>query len=68
MQDDVQTNWDQIPMTSHSGRRTFITGFAHKGVNVRVSAALAELRNISTTQRYIELNDLVLREAVELAS
>ena len=53
--------------TSHSGRRTFITGLAHKGVNVRVLAALAGHRNISTTQRYIELNDSVLREAVELA-
>ncbi len=53
-------------LTSHSGRRTFITGLALKGVNVRVLAALAGRRNISTTQRYIELNDHVLREAVEL--
>ena len=53
--------------TSHSGRRTFITGLAHKGVNVRVLAALAGHRNIATTQRYIELNEHVLREAVELA-
>ena len=53
-------------LTSHSGRRTFITGLAHKGVNVRVLAALAGHRNIATTQRYIELNDHVLREAVEL--
>ena len=52
--------------TSHSGRRTFITGLAHKGVNVRVLAALAGHRNIATTQRYIELNDHVLRAAVEL--
>ena len=53
-------------VTSHSGRRTFITALAHKGVNVRVLAALAGHRNIATTQRYIELNDHVLREAVEL--
>ena len=53
-------------ITSHSGRRTFITGLAHKGVNVRVLAALAGHRNIATTQRYIELNDHVLRAAVEL--
>ena len=53
-------------LTSHSGRRTFITGLAHKGVNVRVLAALAGHRNISTTQRYIDLNDHVLRAAVEL--
>lgn len=52
--------------TSHSGRRTFITTLAHKGVNVRVLAALAGHRHIATTQRYIELNDNVLRAAVEL--
>lgn len=52
--------------TSHSGRRTFITNLAHKGVNVRVLAALAGHRNIATTQRYIELNEHVLREAIEL--
>ena len=52
--------------TSHSGRRTFITNLAHKGVNVRVLAELAGHANISTTQRYIELNEHVLRAAVEL--
>ena len=52
--------------TSHSGRRTFITNLAHKGVNVRVLAALAGHSNIATTQRYIEINDTILREAVEL--
>lgn len=52
--------------TSHSGRRTFITTLAHKGVNVRVLAELAGHRSIATTQRYIELNDNVLRAAVEL--
>ena len=53
-------------VTSHSGRRTYITQLAHKGVNVRVLAALAGHRNIATTQRYIELNEHVLRAAVEL--
>ena len=52
--------------TSHSGRRTFITTLAHKGVNVRVLAALAGHSNISTTQRYIDLNENVMRAAVEL--
>ena len=52
--------------TSHSGRRTFITTLAHKGVNVRVLAALAGHQNISTTQRYIDLNANVLRAAVEM--
>lgn len=52
--------------SSHSGRRSFITQLAHKGVNVRVLAALAGHKNIGTTQRYIELNENVLRSAVEL--
>ena len=52
--------------SSHSMRRTFITNLAHKGVNVRVLAALAGHSSISTTQRYIDLNDNVLRAAVEL--
>lgn len=52
--------------TSHSTRRTFITTLAHKGVNVRVLAALVGHKSISTTQKYIELNDNVLRAAVEM--
>ena len=52
--------------SSHSGRRSFLTGLAHKGVNVRVLAALAGHKNISTTQRYIEVGEHQLRAAVEL--
>lgn len=53
--------------TSHSGRRTFITNLAGKGVGVRVLAELASHSSISTTQRYIDVNDTQLRAAVELA-
>ncbi len=52
--------------SSHSGRRTFITNLAAKGVGVRVLAALAGHQSISTTQRYIDVNDQQLRAAVEL--
>jgi len=52
--------------SSHSGRRTFITNLAAKGVGVRVLAALAGHRSISTTQAYIDVNDNMKREAVEL--
>jgi integrase/recombinase XerD len=51
--------------TSHSGRRGFITALADKGINVRVIAELAGHSSIQTTQRYIELNERVLRQAVE---
>ncbi len=53
--------------SSHSGRRSFITSLASKGVSVRVLAALAGHRSIATTQRYIDVNDDLLRGAVELA-
>ena len=53
--------------SSHSGRRSFLTGLAHKGVNVRVLAELAGHKNISTTQRYIEVGEHQLRAAVEIA-
>jgi integrase/recombinase XerD len=52
--------------SSHSGRRTFITTLASKGVSVRVLASLAGHANISTTQRYIDVNDDMKRQAVEL--
>jgi integrase/recombinase XerD len=52
--------------SSHSGRRTFITTLANKGVGVRVLMALAGHRHMSTTQRYIDLNDEMLKVAVNL--
>mgnify|MGYP003330998919 CR=1 FL=1 len=53
--------------TSHSGRRSFITTLASKGVGVRVLASLAGHRSIATTQAYIDVNDAMKRAAVELA-
>ncbi len=52
--------------SSHSGRRTFITTLANKGVSVRLLASLVRHANISTTQRYIDVNDEMKRNAVEL--
>lgn len=52
--------------SSHSGRRTFITNLANKGVGVRVLQALAGHRSIATTQMYIDVNDDMLRVAVDL--
>jgi integrase/recombinase XerD len=53
--------------SSHSGRRSFITNLASKGVGVRVLMSLAGHRNIATTQVYIDCNDNQKRAAVELA-
>ena len=55
-----------IDASSHSGRRTFITRLANKGVGVRTLAALAGHSSIQTTQRYIDVNDAQLASAVEL--
>jgi integrase/recombinase XerD len=52
--------------SSHSGRRTFITTLASKGVGVRVLASLAGHRSIAVTQAYIDVNDDMKRRAVEL--
>jgi integrase/recombinase XerD len=52
--------------SSHSGRRTFITTLADKGVGVRVLMSLAGHKSIGTTQAYIDVNDGQKRKAVEL--
>lgn len=52
--------------SSHSGRRTFITNLAERGISVRVLQHLAAHANISTTQRYIDIRPSMLRAAVEL--
>lgn len=52
--------------TSHSGRRTFITNLASKGVGVRVLMSLAGHQSIATTQLYIDVNDDMKRKAVNL--
>jgi integrase/recombinase XerD len=53
--------------SSHSGRRTFITNLANKGISVRVLASLAGHRSIAVTQAYIDVNDELMRSAVALA-
>tara|TARA_B100001057_G_scaffold234619_3_gene235003 strand:+ start:125 stop:694 length:570 start_codon:yes stop_codon:yes gene_type:complete len=52
--------------SGYSGRRTFITKLANSGVNVRVIAELASHKSIQTTQRYIDINDNLCSNAVEL--
>lgn len=50
--------------SSHSGRRWFITRLAHSAVSPKVIMALAGHRSLATTQRYIEVNDEMMRTAV----
>lgn len=53
--------------TSHSGRRSLVTSLASKGAGVRVLAAIAGHRDIRVTQAYIDVNDAMMRAALELA-
>jgi integrase/recombinase XerD len=53
--------------SSHSGRRTYATTIASKGTSLRVLMRLMGHRSPSTTAVYIDANDNMLREAVELA-
>ena len=52
--------------SSHSGRRSFITKLASKGVSVRVLQELASHSSLAVTQRYIDVNDEQMRNAIEL--
>ena len=52
--------------SSHSGRRQFVTQLADRGINARLVQVLARHKHLSTTQRYIDVNENALRNAVEL--
>lgn len=52
--------------SSHSGRRTYATNIASKGVGIRVLQKLLGHKNIQTTSVYIYASDDMLRKAVEL--
>jgi integrase/recombinase XerD len=52
--------------SSHSGRRWFITRLAHAGISPKTIMMLASHRHFSTTQRYIDVNDEMMRAAVEV--
>lgn len=52
--------------SSHSGRRTMITSLANKGISVRVLAEIAGHRSIAVTQKYIDANPEMMRNAMNL--
>jgi integrase/recombinase XerD len=52
--------------SSHSGRRWFITRLAHAGISPKAIMMLAGHQHLSTTQRYIDVNDEMMRAAVEV--
>jgi integrase/recombinase XerD len=52
--------------SSHSGRRTFATNIASKGIGIKVLQKLLGHKNIQTTSVYIFASDDMMRKAVEL--
>ncbi len=54
--------------SSHSGRRQFVTELAELAINPRVIQALARHAHLSTTMRYMDVNDTKLRTAVEMVN
>ena len=52
--------------SSHSGRRWFITRMAHSGVSPKVIMELTRHKQLTTTQRYIDITDEQKRNAVEV--
>ncbi|MDG1183539.1 MAG: tyrosine-type recombinase/integrase [Tateyamaria sp.] len=52
--------------SSHSGRRWFITRMAHSRVSPKVIMELAGHKQLTTTQRYIDVTEEQKRNAVEV--
>jgi integrase/recombinase XerD len=50
--------------SSHSGRRSFITNLSEKGISTRVIQELARHSSMMTTQRYIDVSNDKLKNAV----
>ena len=62
----IYTAADVSSASSHSGRRTFATSLADKGIGIKVIQKLMGHSHISTTSQYIEVRDSQLEQAVQL--
>lgn len=51
--------------SSHSGRRTFLTLLAERGISPFVMKELAGHKSIATTQRYVDVGEHQLRSALD---
>ena len=52
--------------SSHSGRRSFLTALANRGISIHILASLAGHKSIAVTNTYLQANDDMKRNAVEL--
>ena len=53
-------------ITTHSGRKSYITQLSNKAVNIKAIMKLVRHKNLATTQRYIQLTDDELQKANDL--
>ena len=51
--------------SSHSGRRSLITKLAYKGVDINSIRQIAGHSSISTTQRYIQDNPMLMADILK---
>jgi integrase/recombinase XerD len=54
--------------SSHSGRRSYATQLCQKGISVRVIQRLGGWSSIQSVMPYLDANEEMLKEAVELVS
>jgi len=52
--------------SSHSGRRTYLTGLADKGISIHILKSLAGHRNIATTAAYLYSSPTQLKAAADM--
>ena len=52
--------------SSHSGRKTFLTSLANKGISIHILASLAGHKSIAVTHKYLIANEDMQKQAVEL--
>jgi integrase/recombinase XerD len=53
--------------SSHSGRRSYLTGLADKGISIHILKSLAGHRSIATTAKYLYSSPTQLKAAADLA-
>ena len=56
-----------IQASSHSGRRSYLTGLADRGISIHILKSLAGHRSIATTAKYLYSSPTQLKAAADLA-
>lgn len=62
---DIYKNAGFNNVTSHSGRRSLITKLSYSGIDINSIRQIAGHSSISTTQRYIQDNPMLMRDILK---